>query len=328
MVSNKVYIDGTWDSMHVGHIAALKKAKSYGDYLVVGVSTDKLARSYRKDGGPMFSYKERKAMVAACRYVDEVIKQTSLVILKQMKKVNPTTYCIGEDWKDKKLAGIEWLKKQPGRKVIYLPRTAGISSTQIRKSIQDKGMLTKLKIDLEGLKKKAIELGVNQAIYIKTEDIIFDDRAILSCYNCGKFKVKSTCPGGTDYANIDYKSLIRSYKHGLIVVYEEKFTTEKEFDFVRKTSTVQLHKMLLFLEKEALNKGYHYKLSFIGGSCKLCDKPCPKTKCRLPNLSRVPIEGAGVDVIKTLKQFTVDIKFPVSGKKKGVLKRVGLLLVE
>jgi len=322
-----VYIDGTWDSMHIGHINALKKAKSYGDYLIVGVSTDKLARSYRKDGGPMFSYEQRKAMVASCRYVDKVVKQTSLVILKQMKEINPDVYCIGIDWKNKKLAGVEWLKKQPGKKVIYLPRTPNISSTKIRKGIQEKGIMKKLRMDLDGLTKKAIELGASRVLYIKTEDLVFDERAILACYNCKRFGITQTCPGGSQYPNIDYKKLIRSYKHGMIIILERPFTSKKQFDVERTKSTIDLHKILLELEKLSLAKGHHFKLSFIGGSCKLCKQGCPKNSCRHPNLSRIPVEGTGVDVLKTLEKYNIKLKFPVEGLKKGTLNRIGLLVV-
>ena len=68
------YTTGVFDMFHIGHLNILRRAKDMCDYLIVGVSTDKLVQSY-KHKTPIIPYEERKAIVEACRYVDEVIPQ-------------------------------------------------------------------------------------------------------------------------------------------------------------------------------------------------------------------------------------------------------------
>lgn len=67
-----VYVDMVADLIHPGHIAFLKKAKTMGDYLIVGLITDEDAESYSKRR-PYLNVSERSEMLRACRYVDEVI---------------------------------------------------------------------------------------------------------------------------------------------------------------------------------------------------------------------------------------------------------------
>lgn len=127
-----VYTSGTWDLFHIGHLNLFKKSKELGDKLVVGVSTDELVRSYKKT--PLIiPFEERMEIVKSCKYVDKVVKQVILSEIKQLKEINPDIITIGSDWKNKYLEGLEWFKKQPGKKVIYLPYTGHISSTEIKK---------------------------------------------------------------------------------------------------------------------------------------------------------------------------------------------------
>ena len=66
------YTTGVYDMFHVGHLRLIKRAKEMCEHLIVGVSTDELVQSY-KNKAPIVPYEERKEIVAACRYVDEVV---------------------------------------------------------------------------------------------------------------------------------------------------------------------------------------------------------------------------------------------------------------
>jgi len=68
-----VYIDGTFDLFHVGHISVLEKAKQHGDYLIVGVHTDEEVNRVKGENHPIMNLHERVLGVLSCRYVDEVI---------------------------------------------------------------------------------------------------------------------------------------------------------------------------------------------------------------------------------------------------------------
>ena len=65
------YVSGAWDMFHIGHLRLLKRAKAHCDYLIVGVNTDERITE-QKNRAPVFSYKERAAIVEACKYVDRV----------------------------------------------------------------------------------------------------------------------------------------------------------------------------------------------------------------------------------------------------------------
>jgi glycerol-3-phosphate cytidylyltransferase len=131
-----IYIAGTWDMFHIGHLNSLKECKKLGSKLIVGVSTDELAKSYRKDG-PIIPFEQRLEIIKSCKYVDKVIKQKRLMEKEQLIDINPQIIVIGEDWKDKQLSGLEWFKKQKGKEVIYLARTSNISSTKLRKKLKE-----------------------------------------------------------------------------------------------------------------------------------------------------------------------------------------------
>jgi len=68
-----VYIDGTFDLFHTGHIAILKKAKEMGDYLLVGVHEDRVINRIKGENYPIMNLHERVLSVLSCKYVDEVI---------------------------------------------------------------------------------------------------------------------------------------------------------------------------------------------------------------------------------------------------------------
>lgn len=67
----RVYMDGCFDVMHYGHANALRQARALGDQLVLGLISDDEIR--RAKGPPVMNYKERKTLVGANKWVDEVI---------------------------------------------------------------------------------------------------------------------------------------------------------------------------------------------------------------------------------------------------------------
>jgi len=119
---------GTFDMFHIGHLNLLKRAKELGDYLIVAVSTDEF--NELKGKKTLFPYEHRAEIVKNIKYVDLVIPETCWEQkIEDVKKYSVDIFVIGEDWKGK----FDFLKEYC--EVIYLPRTKGISTTQLKKSL-------------------------------------------------------------------------------------------------------------------------------------------------------------------------------------------------
>lgn len=127
----KVITYGTFDLLHYGHISLLKRAKELGDYLVVALSTDEF--NAIKGKRAHFSYEERKVILEAIRYVDEIIPENEWEQkITDVRENNIDVFVIGDDWKGK----FDFLKEYC--EVVYLPRTEGISTTQIKEELSTK----------------------------------------------------------------------------------------------------------------------------------------------------------------------------------------------
>lgn len=114
--------------MHWGHIKLLKRAKELGNHLIVALSTDEF--NALKGKCSFYNYEERKFMLQAVKYVDEIIPEESWEQKeKDILNKNVDIFVMGDDWKGK----FDYLNKVC--KVIYLPRTAGISTTQIKRNL-------------------------------------------------------------------------------------------------------------------------------------------------------------------------------------------------
>lgn len=122
----KVITYGTYDLLHQGHINLLRRAKELGDYLIVGVTSDSFDRG-RGKLNVRNNVLERVEAVKATGYADEVIIEDYLgQKIDDIQKYNVDIFAIGSDWEGK----FDYLNEYC--KVVYLPRTEGISSTMLR----------------------------------------------------------------------------------------------------------------------------------------------------------------------------------------------------
>ncbi|WP_339197950.1 glycerol-3-phosphate cytidylyltransferase [Aeribacillus sp. FSL k6-2211] len=125
----RVITYGTFDLLHIGHINLLRRAKLYGDYLIVGISTDEFNELKGKKA--YYSFEQRKGILEAIRYVDLVIPEKSWEQkIEDIIKYDVDIFVMGDDWKGK----FDFLKDYC--EVIYLPRTVGISTTKIKTDIK------------------------------------------------------------------------------------------------------------------------------------------------------------------------------------------------
>lgn len=129
------YTTGVFDMFHIGHLNILKRAKEQCDYLIVGVSTDELCKSYKKKE-PIIPYEERKAIIEAIKYVDEVVPQTDRDKFAAWQRIGFDIMFVGDDWKNSPLfTELEKKFKDVGVKIVFFPYTKTTSSTILREKL-------------------------------------------------------------------------------------------------------------------------------------------------------------------------------------------------
>ena len=154
---------------------------------------------------------------------------------------------------------------------------------------------------------------------IAPDEIVFEERVKLACFNCMRYGVNHTCP--PRIPQVDYRKAICEYEHALLVWCIMKYNPDT-MEEVRRESTLLLHRALLQAEKYFWDRDNSLATSFIGGSCKLCAQGCAKDACRQPRLARIPVEATGINVIETCRKKGMKISFPTNGQ----MYRIGLLL--
>ena len=129
-MAKKVITYGTYDLLHQGHINLLKRAKELGDYLIVGVTNDSFDRN-RGKLNVRDNVLDRVEAVRATGLADKIIIEDYIgQKIDDIQKYDIDIFAIGSDWEGK----FDYLNEYC--KVVYLPRTEGISSTQLRNNSQ------------------------------------------------------------------------------------------------------------------------------------------------------------------------------------------------
>ncbi len=131
----KVITYGTYDLLHIGHINLLKRAKDLGDFLIVGLSTDEFNAIKHKTA--FFPFEHRKLILESVRHVDLVIREESWEQkIDDIKTHGVDIFVMGNDWEGE----FDFLRDYC--KVVYLPRTDGVSTSLIKRNLEtQKGSL-------------------------------------------------------------------------------------------------------------------------------------------------------------------------------------------
>jgi cytidyltransferase-like protein len=131
----RVYVDMVGDLFHMGHVALLKTAHDFGDWLIVGLLSDEVASAYKRK--PIMNLAERVAVVEACRYVDEVLPNAPYRITTEFLDEHRISVVVhGDDISPETLEEVFGPVSAAG-KLRLVRYTAGISTTDLIRRVRE-----------------------------------------------------------------------------------------------------------------------------------------------------------------------------------------------
>lgn len=144
----KVFFQGAFDILNAGHVRAFKDAKAQGDYLIIGLNTDELITDY-KQRESIIPYDQRKEILEAIKYVDEVIPMNTFSPIQTLMDLDIDVFVIYVGWKGTKMKEMNYMKSKGGE-IFFTPEyDSSIHSSLIRKRCveqyfkdQEKAMLS------------------------------------------------------------------------------------------------------------------------------------------------------------------------------------------
>lgn len=123
----KIFVNGTFDVLHIGHIRLLEYAKSLGEYLMVAIDGDERIKAKKGKDRPFNKLFERVEMLQSIKYVDQVDTfNTDAELEEIIKFFQPDIMIVGSDWKGKAVIGSEYAKE-----LRFFDRIDGYSTTRI-----------------------------------------------------------------------------------------------------------------------------------------------------------------------------------------------------
>lgn len=131
---SKVFVNGTFDMLHPGHLLLLARAQQLGQQVIVAIDSDQRVRSIKGPGRPFYSQQERALMLMGLRYVDQVLifdtdEELELII----KELEPDVMVKGSDWQGKTVIGQEYCKH-----IEWFDRIPRYSTTKIYENLSDR----------------------------------------------------------------------------------------------------------------------------------------------------------------------------------------------
>ena len=185
------------------------------------------------------------------------------------------------------------------------------------------------------LVKLALENGVADAKIIPASQVIVEDRVVLKCkVGCSHYGKTLACPPFTPSAE-EFRKIVGEYSYAMFMKFKSNAQAEpevyKKLSVAETDPTVpkeikdkaakfwadwkadkkKMLQSVVDLEKAAMNKGYSLAISFVSGTCQLCEKCNTETRiCVHPNLARWSEDAVGVNVRKTAANAGIEVVFP------------------
>ena len=187
----------------------------------------------------------------------------------------------------------------------------------------------------EFLAKLALEKGAADAKVIPAKKVVVEDRVVLKCkVGCSNYGKTLACPPYTPSAE-EFRKIVGEYKYAVFMKFRSKASADaevlKNLNATESDSTVpkevkekaakfwadwkddkkKMLQAVVDLEKAAMKEGYSLAVSFVSGTCQLCEKCSTQTRiCVHPELSRWSEDAVGVNVRKTAANAGIEVKFP------------------
>lgn len=212
------YTTATLDLIHPGHINFLKCAKKMCDMLIVGLTTDELAKRQKRE--TWFSYDHRKSVVESIKFVDFVVEHDGDAKLESYRKLKFTTLFIGDDYFSSDEYQI-FEETVPEVKVVYIPRTSGVCTSNLISTFCYKKFLDNLSVYDIGVDSTILEFkGYRESLIMKpvhfgeTEVGAVDGRDI---YMISEIPNRNWKIGKKPLVTLENISGVNSYREILIV---------------------------------------------------------------------------------------------------------------
>ena len=130
-----VFTNGCFDILHVGHVRYLRKAKSLGDILIIGMNTDRSVKTIKGEKRPIVPERERAEVLSALEFVDYIIFFDEPDPLALITALQPDVLVKGADWSKDRIVGREVVENLGGR-VVRVSMVPGASSTGLIEKIK------------------------------------------------------------------------------------------------------------------------------------------------------------------------------------------------
>ncbi len=132
-----VFTNGCFDVIHAGHVSYLKKARTLGDFLVVGLNSDGSIKRIKGASRPINNQEHRATVLAALSFVDYVVIFHEDTPENLIRELEPDILVKGADWKEDEIVGASFVKSIGGR-VERIPFEIDISTTKIIEKAKEK----------------------------------------------------------------------------------------------------------------------------------------------------------------------------------------------
>jgi len=130
-----IFVNGTFDVLHPGHVQLLNYAKSFGDTLTVGIDSDRRVAEKKGPSRPIYNIKDRSFMLQNLKSVDHVVVFDSDEELEHcLKTIRPDIMVVGSDWKGKSVIGSMY-----SAELKFFDRIEEYATTKTIQSIIDRG---------------------------------------------------------------------------------------------------------------------------------------------------------------------------------------------
>ena len=130
-----VFTNGVFDLLHPGHIRYLRAARAQGDFLVVGVNTDRSVRANKGPARPIVPEAERAELLAALDCVDAAVLFDEPTPADIVERLQPDVLVKGADWAADRIVGRDTVERRGGR-VVRVPVEQGYSTSSILEKIR------------------------------------------------------------------------------------------------------------------------------------------------------------------------------------------------